>query len=63
MFGSRKLAPKGVKLCPGCPPKEVKPLTFPKFRFTQPEKKTDTRVINVVNLKSKKDNQQSNSLF
>jgi 3D (Asp-Asp-Asp) domain-containing protein len=35
MFGN-KLAPKNVKLCPGCPPKKIEPVIVPKFVLPNP---------------------------
>ena len=34
-----KLAPKGIKICPGCPPRKTEPLVTPKFALGSPMKK------------------------
>ena len=39
-----KISLKGTKICKGCPPKEIKTLTFPKFVMAMPNKATDTKV-------------------
>lgn len=63
MFGN-KLAPKNVKLCPGCPPKKIEPVIVPKFVLPNPP---NSQVINIVNMNNyrngKKENQNINTLF
>lgn len=34
----KKLSPKGVKICPGCPPKDKPMLTVPKIKLSLPQK-------------------------
>lgn len=68
LFGKKKLAPKGVKLCPGCPPREIKPVVAPKFVMPLPSSGTDsTKVTTIVNLNKKKsllqEGGRQNSLF
>lgn len=62
-----KLAPKGVKICPGCPPKEIKPVTVPHFSMSKPVKKdTGSKVITLVNrsdYKHRNSKLKSDSLF
>ena len=50
MFG-RKLAPKGVKMCPGCPPKKIEPVVTPKFSMPLPQQEKTTKVVTIVNTK------------
>lgn len=63
MFG-RKLAPKGVKMCPGCPPKKIEPIVTPKFSMPLPQQEKTTRVVTVVNTKQYRNSGgKQNSLF
>lgn len=57
-----KLYPKNVKLCPGCPSKELDMDILPQFNFKF-NHKTDTKKITIVNnVKNKIDNKLK-SLF
>lgn len=45
-----KLAPKNVKICPGCPPKEIEPVIVPNFRLGTPVRKDEKKkVVSIVN--------------
>ena len=45
----KRMSPKKVKLCPGCPPKEIEVITGPKFYVNFPEKK-ETKSVTVVDM-------------
>lgn len=55
-----KLAPKGIKICPGCPPKEIPTLTFPKFRLSKPVPKDTMKVVTLVDLDKYKNGANKN---
>ena len=59
---TKKLSPKKVKLCPGCPAKDLTLDTAPQFNFilgkTEPTKK-----ITVIGSSRKKTNTKIKSLF
>ena len=43
----KKFTPKNVRICPGCPPKNIETITGPKFTMTLPDEKKDTQVTSV----------------
>ncbi len=46
---THKLSPKNIRICPGCPPKDLELDVTPKFKFTNPEKNTTTKTITIFN--------------
>ena len=57
-----KMAPKKVRLCPGCPPKDLELDFTPKFTF-KPENKVESKKITIVGNIKEKLKSQRNSLF
>lgn len=45
----RRLKPKKVKLCPGCPPKDIETVSGPQLVIKMPEKK-EHKSVNVVDM-------------
>ncbi len=43
----KKMAPRRVKICPGCPSKDLDFDVTPQFNFV-PEKKRDTKKITII---------------
>ena len=41
----QKLAPKGIKICAGCPPKEAPVIKFPKFKMSLPNKSSKVTTL------------------
>lgn len=58
----KKLAPKKVKICPGCPAKELSLDITPQFNFVD-GKQESTKKITVVDSSRKKTNTKIKSLF
>lgn len=46
----KKLSPKKVRICPGCPTKELSLDITPQFKFVNPPG-TDSKKINIFNIK------------
>lgn len=51
----KRMSPKKVKLCTGCPSKEIEMITGPKFTVNFPEKK-ETKSVTVVDMSKYKKN-------
>ena len=49
----RKFAPRGVRICPGCPPKKTETITVPKFKMTLPS--SDSKITTIKHNEPKKD--------
>lgn len=45
MFKFKRLSPKGVKICPGCPPKDTPTLSLPKIKLELPAKSSKVTTI------------------
>lgn len=58
----KKLSPKNVKICKGCPSKELDLNGMPKFTFL-PEKKEETKMITIIGSSNKKKSNKITSLF
>ena len=59
---TKKLSPKKVKLCPGCPAKDLSLDITPQFNFVQGKQKKKKKITIIGNLK-KKTNTKIKSLF
>lgn len=59
---TKKLSPKKVKLCPGCPAKDLTLDITPQFNFVQ-GKQEQTKKITVIGSLKKKTNTKIKSLF
>ena len=60
-----KLAPKGIKICPGCPPRKTDPLVTPKFALGSPMKKVDDTKVESIKVQTikKRNEPSSGALF
>lgn len=62
----KKYAPKNVKVCPGCPPKDIPTITFPKMKLTLPNgnSNNNTQVVSIKpNTMNKRNRRGNNMLF